>query len=117
MEGTLINLVIQALAGAAGGAGAGSAFKDLSMGKPADAISGGVGGAVVGQILGSVMGAGAAATDVGGMDVATLVRDIVGARRRRRGGHGPDRHVAQRHEGLTICRLSSNPGVWIVDQA
>ena len=78
MESTLINLVIQALAGAAGGAGAGSAFKDLSMGKPADAISGGVGGAVVGQSLGSVLGAGAAATDVGGMDVATLVRDIVG---------------------------------------
>ena len=78
MEGTLINLVIQALAGAAGGAGAGTAFKDLSMGKPADAISGGVGGAVIGQILGSVLGAGAAATDVGGMDVATLVRDIVG---------------------------------------
>jgi hypothetical protein len=41
MEGTLANLFVQVIAGAIGGTGAGSALKDLSMGKAGDAISGG----------------------------------------------------------------------------
>ena len=51
MEGTLVNLIIQIIAGAIGGTAAGNALKDLSMGKAGDAISGAVGGGVVGQIL------------------------------------------------------------------
>ena len=56
MEGTLVNLIIQIIAGAIGGTAAGNALKDLSMGKAGDAISGAVGGGVVGQILMAVLG-------------------------------------------------------------
>src|SRR5882757_4127351 len=40
MEGTIANIVVQLIAGAIGGTAAGSALKDLSMGKAGDAISG-----------------------------------------------------------------------------
>ena len=79
MEGTLMNIVVQLIAGAAGGTAAGVALKDLSMGKPGDAISGAIGGGVVGQILAAVLGGAAGGGDVGGMDVASLVKDIVGS--------------------------------------
>ena len=49
MEGMLANLIVQVIAGAIGGTAAGSALKDLSMGKAGDAISGAVGGGVVGR--------------------------------------------------------------------
>lgn len=75
MESWMTDLIVQVIAGALGGTGAGAALKDLSMGKAGDAITGAIGGGVVGQILSSVLGAGA---DVGGMDVASLVKDIVG---------------------------------------
>ena len=71
MESWITDLIVQAVAGGVGGTAAGSILKDLSMGKPADAISGAVGGGVVGQILNSVLGDGAG--DVGGMDVASLL--------------------------------------------
>jgi hypothetical protein len=74
MESTLINLVIQALAGAAGGAGTGKTVPNLSMGGPVDAIAGAIGGGVVGQILASMFGM----ADTAGIDIATLARDIVG---------------------------------------
>ena len=81
MEGTLVNLIIQIIAGAIGGTAAGNALKDLSMGKAGDAISGAVGGGVVGQILMAVLG-GAAAPDAaataGGLDIGGIVKDLVG---------------------------------------
>ena len=46
MEGMSANLIVQVIAGAIGGTAAGSALKDLSMGKAGDAISGAVGGGV-----------------------------------------------------------------------
>lgn len=76
MESWMTDLIVQVIAGAVGGTGAGAAFKDLSLGKAGDAVTGAIGGGVVGQILAAVLGGGAA--DVGGMDVASLVRDIVG---------------------------------------
>jgi hypothetical protein len=82
MEG-MMNLIVQLIAGAAGGTAAGTALKDLSLGKPGDAITGAIGGGLIGQILPMVLGAagGAAAGggDVGGMDVGSLVRDIFGS--------------------------------------
>ena len=94
MESWIADLLVQAVAGAAGGVGAGSVAKDLSMGKPADALTGAVGGGIVGQILASALGAG----DVAGMDVGTLVRDIVADRRAPQchdealGGRNPRQH-------------------------
>ena len=74
MESWITDLIIQAVAGGVGGTAAGSILKDLSLGKPGDAISGAIGGGLVGQILSAVLGGG----DVGGMDVAAVVKDIVG---------------------------------------
>ena len=75
MESWMTDLLVQVVAGALGGTGAGTILKDLSLGKPGDAVSGAIGGGVVGQILGSLLGGGG---DVGGMDVAGVVKDIVG---------------------------------------
>jgi hypothetical protein len=76
MESWMTDLIVQVIAGAVGGTGAGAILKDLSLGKPGDAISGAIGGGIVGQILNSVLGGGGA--EVGGMDVASVVKDIVG---------------------------------------
>jgi hypothetical protein len=73
----MTDLIVQVVAGAAGGTTASTVLKDLSMGKPGDAISGAIGGGIVGQILAAVLG-GAGGGDVGGMDVASVVKDIVG---------------------------------------
>ena len=75
MESWITDLIIQAVAGGVGGTAAGSILKDLSLGKPGDAISGAIGGGLVGQILSAVLGGGG---EVGGMDVAAVVKDIVG---------------------------------------
>jgi hypothetical protein len=76
MESWMTDLIVQVIAGALGGTAAGAVLKDLSLGRPGDAISGAVGGGVVGQILTSVLGGGAG--DVGGFDIASLVKDIFG---------------------------------------
>ena len=76
MEGSMMDLIVQLIAGAAGGTAAGTALKDLSLGKPGDAITGAIGGGLIGQILPMVLGGAAGGGDVGGMDVGSLVRDI-----------------------------------------
>src|SRR5215468_8488261 len=78
MEGTLANLIVQLIAGAIGGTAAGSALKDLSMGKAGDAISGAVGGGIVGQILAAVLNSPEAAAAVQGIDIGAIVKDLVG---------------------------------------
>ncbi|HSD92218.1 MAG TPA: hypothetical protein VLB11_04245 [Methyloceanibacter sp.] len=72
----MTDLIVQVIAGALGGTAAGSVLKDLSLGKPGDAISGAIGGGVIGQILNSVLGGDAGA--VGGLDVGSLVQSIFG---------------------------------------
>jgi len=51
MSGTLVNLIIQIIAGAIGGNIAGSALKDYSLGTVGNSIAGLVGGGIGGQIL------------------------------------------------------------------
>lgn len=78
MESWIANLVVQVIAGAVGGTAVGGVFKTLSLGKGADAIAGAIGGALVGQIFASVVSS--TGGDVGGgMDIAGLVKDIVGS--------------------------------------
>lgn len=74
MESWMTDLIVQVIAGAVGGTGAGAVLKDLSLGKPGDAITGAIGGGVVGQILSAVLGA----ADASGVDIAALVKDVVG---------------------------------------
>ncbi|MGD9866942.1 MAG: hypothetical protein AB7U38_02975 [Hyphomicrobiales bacterium] len=73
MEGMLGNLIVQVIAGAVGGAGAGKARVNQSLGTVGDLIAGAVGGGVGGQILMSLL-EGAA----GSMDIGSIIRDVVG---------------------------------------
>jgi hypothetical protein len=58
MESWVTDLIVQVVAGAAGGTTAGTFLKDLSLGKPGDAISGAIGGgAVVMAVIGAVRNA------------------------------------------------------------
>ena len=51
MSGTLINLIIQIIAGALGGNAAGAASKDMSLGTVGNTIAGAIGGGAGGQLL------------------------------------------------------------------
>ena len=51
MSGTLVNLIIQIIAGAIGGNIAGSALKDYSLGTVGNSIAGLIGCGIGGQIL------------------------------------------------------------------
>jgi hypothetical protein len=51
MSATIINIIIQLIAGALGGHGAGAALKDYDLGKLGNTIAGALGGVGGGQIL------------------------------------------------------------------
>src|SRR5262245_39903565 len=76
MSATLINLIIQIVAGALGGNGAGAALKDLSLGPLGNTIAGAIGGLGGGQLLSALVPALAGAAGV--PDVGALVGQAVG---------------------------------------
>ena len=55
MSATLINLIIQIIAGALGGNGAGTALKDLNLGPMGNTIAGAIGGVAGGQLLSALI--------------------------------------------------------------
>jgi len=77
MSGTIVNLIIQLIAGVVGGNAAGSALKDYSLGGLGNTIAGAVGGIGLGQALQALipMLAGAAG---GEFDVGAVVGQLVG---------------------------------------
>ena len=76
MSSTLINLIIQLIAGAIGGNAAGNALKDYDLGTFGNSISGAIGGVAGGTVLQSLipMLAGAG----GDLDVGPLLGQAVG---------------------------------------
>jgi hypothetical protein len=76
MSATLVNLIIQIIAGAIGGNAVGAASKDISAGTLGNTIAGAIGGVGGGQILTALIpmmtGAGA------NVDVGALVSQAVG---------------------------------------
>jgi uncharacterized membrane protein YeaQ/YmgE (transglycosylase-associated protein family) len=70
MSGSIVNLIIQLIAGAAGGNLAGSLLKQYNLGTFGNSIAGIVGGGLGGQLLGMLVGGGASG---GGMDIGSLV--------------------------------------------
>ena len=70
MSGTIINIIIQLIAGAIGGNAAGVAGKDVSLGTGGNTIAGALGGVAGGSLLTSLipMLSGGA----GGMDICPL---------------------------------------------
>lgn len=76
MSATLINLIIQLIAGAVGGNAAGAALKDYDLGKLGNTIAGALGGAGGGQLLQVLipMLAGTA----GNVDIGAMLGQAVG---------------------------------------
>lgn len=81
MSGTLVNLIIQLIAGAAGGNAAGASLKNLNLGPLGNTIAGAIGGVGGGQLLQALIpalaGAGAAAGG-GGMDIGSIIGQLIG---------------------------------------
>ena len=75
MSETLINLVLQIVAGAVCGNGAGNALKDYNLGTLGNTIAGAIGGLGGGQILQALIPALAGA---GGVDLGSVVGQLVG---------------------------------------
>ena len=77
MSGTIVNLIIQLIAGIAGGHGAGNALKDYNLGPLGNTIAGAIGGVGGGQLLQVLMPALAGAAG-GNLDVGSIVGQLVG---------------------------------------
>src|SRR5262245_48195707 len=76
MGETLINLVVQLLAGVIGGNAVGAAFKDYGLGMFGNTITGAIGGGVIGQAMQALLPSFANGT--GGLDIGMLLGQIVG---------------------------------------
>jgi len=74
---TIINLIIQLIAGVAGGNAAGAALKDYNLGNLDNTIAGAIGGVGGGQILQALIPAIASAAG-GDLDLGAIVGQIVG---------------------------------------
>jgi len=75
MSGTLINLIIQIIAGVAGGHVAGATLKDYTLSVTGNTIAGAIGGFVGGQLLQAWVPALASAAS--NVDIGALVGQIV----------------------------------------
>jgi hypothetical protein len=77
MSSTMINLIVQLIAGAIGGNGAAAAMKNIDLGTLGNTIAGAIGGAGGGTLLTALlpMLQGAAA---GNVDISALVGQAVG---------------------------------------
>ena len=78
MSGTIINFIIQIVAGALGGHAAGGLFKNIDLGPLAKTIAGAAGGGIGGSILQSLIPALGGAASSGGFDIATAAGNLAG---------------------------------------
>jgi hypothetical protein len=76
MSGTLIDLIIQIVAGVIGGHAAGATLKNCTLGAIGNTIAGAIGGVAGVQLLAQVIPA--LANTAGNVDVGTLVGQIIG---------------------------------------
>jgi uncharacterized membrane protein YeaQ/YmgE (transglycosylase-associated protein family) len=76
MSGTLINLIIQIIAGVVGGHAAGATLKNYTLGGIGNTIAGAIGGAVGGSLLQELVPTLASAA--GNVDIVGLVGQVVG---------------------------------------
>jgi hypothetical protein len=81
MWGGAIGLIIQLIAGAAGGNITGSLLKQFDLGVVGNSIAGVVGGGIGAQVIGAIFGAGAGAgagaAAAGGLDIGSIIGQIV----------------------------------------
>ncbi len=76
MSATLINLLIQLVAGAVGGNAAGGLLKNISLGGVGNTIAGAAGGAAGGSLLSSLIPM--LQVGAGGLDLGALAGQLVG---------------------------------------
>ena len=74
MSETIINLIIQLIAGAAGGNALGAAMKNMSIGTTGNTIAGAIGGVGGGWILQAVL----PMLQGGNVDIGSIVGQLVG---------------------------------------
>ncbi|KRR19297.1 DNA methyltransferase [Bradyrhizobium lablabi] len=77
MSETLINLIIQLIAGALGGNAAGASMKNLDLGTLGNTIAGALGGAGGGTLLTALLPM-LQAAEAGGIDIGVLAGQAVG---------------------------------------
>jgi uncharacterized membrane protein YeaQ/YmgE (transglycosylase-associated protein family) len=75
---TIVNLIIQLIAGVVGGNAAGAALKDYNLGNLGNTIAGAIGGVGGGQILQALIPAIESAAAGGNLDLGAIVGQIVG---------------------------------------
>ena len=75
---TIVNLIIQLIAGVVGGNAAGAALKDYNLGNLGNTIAGAIGGVGGGQLLQAIIPAIASAAAGGALDDGALVAQIDG---------------------------------------
>jgi hypothetical protein len=78
VSGTIINLLIQIVAGALGGNAAGRFLKNIDLSPLVKTIAGAAGGGIGGSILQSLIPALGGAASSGGFDIATAAGNLVG---------------------------------------
>jgi hypothetical protein len=78
MSATIINLIIQLVAGAFGGNAVGGLLKNIDLSPLAKTISGAVGGGLGGTILQSLIPALGGAASTGGFDIGAALGNAVG---------------------------------------
>jgi hypothetical protein len=77
MSATLINLIIQLIAGAIGGHAVAAGMKDADLGTAGNTIAGALGGLGAGQLLATVIPVFAGAAG-GGVDITSIIGQLLG---------------------------------------
>ena len=78
MSGTIINLILQIVAGAIGGNAAGGFLKNIDLSPLVKTISGAAGGGIGGTILQSLIPALSGAASGGGFDIGAALGNLAG---------------------------------------
>jgi len=76
MDSSIINIIIQLIAGAAGGNAAGAAMKEKGLGGAGNTIAGAIGGLGGGQLLQALI---PMLQGTGGLDIGAIIGQIVGS--------------------------------------
>jgi hypothetical protein len=76
MSGGIIGLIIQLIAGAAGGNIVGMLAKQIDLGPVGNSIAGVVGGGIGGQLIGMLTGDGGAAAP-SGLDIGGIIQQVL----------------------------------------
>jgi hypothetical protein len=78
MSATIIDLIVQIIAGVIGGNAVGAEMKEASLGTAGNTIAGALGGLGGGQLLAAVIPPIASAAAGGGFDIGSIIGQLMG---------------------------------------